>query len=232
MSKDHHILIAIDGPSASGKGMLGRLLAGALDLAYLDTGKLYRAVGREVLRRGQNPEDREVAEAVACELKSFLRPEDLDDPELGRDDVGQAASQVAYFPGVREALYALQREFAENPPSLSDGSPARGAVLDGRDIGTVICPEAEFKFYVTAPVELRAERRMKELQSKGIEVTYDAVLEDMKLRDERDSGRSAAPLRPAEDAVTIENVNLTPQQVLDTALKVVRHTCVEDRAEG
>ncbi|MEK9672187.1 MAG: (d)CMP kinase [Rhodospirillaceae bacterium] len=206
------MIIAIDGPAAAGKGTLARRLAAELGLAYLDTGLLYRATGRCVLDVGGDPEDPVAAEAAARALK----PEDLKRGDLRTDDAAQAASKVSAIPGVRAALLEFQRGFAKNPPA-----GAKGAVLDGRDIGTVVCPDAPIKLFVTASVEVRAQRRHKELQEKDPDVIYARVLEDMRERDARDSSRSVSPLEPAKDAVIVDTSDLNADQAFEKALDVI-----------
>lgn len=202
-------IIAIDGPAASGKGSLARKLAQTLGFAHLDTGLLYRRVGLDVLAQDGNPDDEEAAVKAA----KALNPHDLADPALKNDEAGVAASKVSRFQGVRDALFAFQRDFA------ATANP--GAVIDGRDIGTVICPDAPVKLFVTASTEIRAKRRLNELQSAGINATYEAVLEDMQARDARDQGRAAAPLKAAFDARLIDTSFMTPDEVLETALRIV-----------
>lgn len=214
MSAAKPAIIAIDGPAASGKGTLARTLAARLGFAHMDTGALYRAVALEVLHEGGDPAHE--ASAVAAAKTFSARPnlmELLASEALRSDVIAGAASQVAAFGGVREALLSLQRNFASNPPAW-----AKGAVLDGRDIGTRICPEAPLKLFITARDEIRAQRRRKELHSKGILVTYEAVLEDMRARDARDQSRKAAPLKPAPDAFVIDSSDLNPAQLLELAL--------------
>lgn len=216
-----HIIIAIDGPAASGKGTLARRLAEELGYAYLDTGALYRKVGYDVLQAGGDPGDVQAAIQAAEALKSRLIPQDLENPGLRTDEAGSAASQVSAVPEVRAALFDFQRDFATCPPG-----GASGVVLDGRDIGTVICPDADVKLFVTASLEIRAQRRYKELQSKGVPATYEAVLADMRMRDSRDSERSAAPLKAAGGAVVIDTSQMDASQALDTALDIVRRHIV------
>lgn len=206
------MIIAIDGPAASGKGTLSRRLAEALGFAHLDTGKLYRAVGYAVLQAGGDPADPEAAEKAARALDVAQ----LSNPELTLDHVADAASKVAAIPGVRKALLDFQRNFAKEPPGK-----AKGAVLDGRDIGTVICPDAPVKFFVTADVEIRAQRRHKELLDRGEASIYARVLEELQARDERDRNRADAPMRAADDAVTLDTSAMTPDAVLDEALRIV-----------
>ena len=208
MSRGSPLIIAIDGPAASGKGTLARRLARRFGLAHLDTGKLYRATALAVLEAGADPSDTGAAEKAAQTL-DFAR---LDDPRLLREDVARASSLVAAIPAVRAALLAAQRSFANRPPGA-----ARGAVLDGRDIGTVVCPDATVKLFLTASAETRAERRAKELRERGAAAIYDTVLEGMKERDARDSERRVAPLSAAPDAVTIDTTRLDPDQVFEQA---------------
>jgi cytidylate kinase len=206
-------VIAIDGPAAAGKGTLARRLAGILGYAYLDTGLLYRAVGMRVLRAGGDPAD----EAAATSAARALDPGDLDAPDLRSDLAGQTASMAAAIGGVRAALLAFQRAFAAQPPG---GAP--GAVLDGRDIGTVVCPDADVKLFVTASLAVRAERRLKELRQRGLAAIQEGVLRDMQERDARDSLRAIAPLQPAADAVVIDTSELDPDAVVAAALAAVR----------
>ena len=206
------MIVAIDGPSASGKGTLARRLAEALDFAYLDTGMLYRAVGAAVLAAGADPGEA----AAAVEEARTLELSDLERPGLRGEAVGQAASIVAVMPGVRGALLGLQRRFASAPPG-----GAAGAVLDGRDIGTVVCPEAEVKIFVTASLEGRARRRHKELLERGEASIYARVVQEMRARDRRDSERAAAPLRPAPDAVVLDTNELDAGDAFRAALEIV-----------
>ncbi|TCM77597.1 (d)CMP kinase [Rhodovulum steppense] len=190
--------VAIDGPAAAGKGTISRAVAAHFGFAHLDTGLLYRAVGARVLD-GLDP----VAAARS------LTAGDLDRPDLRRPDVAQAASRVAAIPEVRAALVAFQRSFAAR---------AGGAVLDGRDIGTVICPDAAVKLFVTASDLVRADRRYRELVEAGVETCLDEVLAEMRERDARDSARAAAPLKPAPDAVVLDTSELTIGQAVTAAL--------------
>jgi len=206
------LVIAVDGPAAAGKGTLARRLASHLGLAYLDTGRIYRAVARLVLDAGSAPDDEQAAVAAA----EALRPQDLERADLRDEATGEAASVVAGIPAVRTALLAFQRRFAEAPPE-----GAVGAVLDGRDIGTVVCPCATVKLYVTASPEERARRRHKELREAGVESIYSRVLADLIARDERDSGRSVAPLRPAADAVVLDTTSLNAEDAFQEALRHV-----------
>ncbi len=207
-------VIAIDGPAASGKGTLARRLAAHYRFDHLDTGSLYRAVGLAVLRAGFDGTDQN--QALVC--ARALTPDDpvLSDPALRHDDTARAASQVAAMPEVRAALLEFQHTFAARPPG------GLGAVLDGRDIGTVVCPRATAKLFVTASADVRAERRAKELQAAGHAVIVASVQEDMTARDERDSRRAVAPLRPAVDAFVLDTSALDADQAFDTALAFIR----------
>lgn len=213
------MIIAVDGPAASGKGTLARRLARHLGYAHLDSGKLYRAVGNAVLSAGGDPEDTAAATRAAKSLPATA----LDDPALLDDRVAAAASKVAAIPCVRAALLRFQQEFAENPP---DGAP--GAVIDGRDIGTVVCPKAEVKLFITADVAVRADRRHKELIARGRPIIYARVLQDLKERDARDSNRAVAPLRPARDAIKLDTSQMDPDAVFAAALAYIE----ERRTDG
>ncbi len=209
------LVIAIDGPAAAGKGTLARRLAKHYGLAFLDTGALYRAVGLAMLRAGLDPDDAEAAEKVARDLDLSL----LDDPALRGIKAGEAASKVARHPGVRKALLRFQRDFAAH-------AGERGAVLDGRDIGTVVLPDADVKLFVTASPEVRAKRRFEELRGLGRDVTFDEVLAAVRERDERDMNRTEAPLRPAADAHLLDTSELdicaafrAAREIIDAHLK-------------
>jgi cytidylate kinase len=199
------LIIAVDGPAASGKGTIARALARHYGLPHLDTGKLYRATGLATLRAGQSPSN----EAAAAAHASTLDPMLLDDPALATDEAATAASLVSAHPAVREALLARQRAFA---------AQASGAVLDGRDIGTVICPDAPAKLFVTARPEVRAQRRHAELGSTR---TYDQVLADIRARDARDSGRSTAPLLRAPDAALLDTSDLAIAAAVGQAILLI-----------
>jgi len=202
------MIVAIDGPAASGKGTLAKRIAAHFGLAHLDTGLLYRAVARDVLSLGGALDDPETAVPAARNLD----PSTLDDPALRDPGLGDAASIVARIPEVRAAILAYQRTFAQSP---------RGAVLDGRDIGTVVCPDADVKLYVTASAEVRAERRYREKIARGEPATLEAVLADIKRRDERDAGRVASPMRPAADAFLLDTTDLDIEAAFDTAVGVI-----------
>lgn len=202
------MIIAVDGPAASGKGTLARRLAQAFGLNYLDTGLIYRAVGIAVLRAGASPEDEGAAVRAARALDEAL----FDDPALRGEEAGSAASRVAAIGGVRAALLDYQRAFAARAP---------GAVLDGRDIGTVVCPGAEVKLFVTASLQKRAERRLKELLGRGVSAIPERILDDLRQRDERDSARSVAPLVAAADAELLDTTDLDADAAYGAALEIV-----------
>jgi len=202
------MIIAIDGPAAAGKGTLARRLASALNLPYLDTGLLYRAVGRLALDTGADPADPEAAARAAQNLKRT---------DLGRDDLrdsiaSKAASQVASIPAVRAALLEFQRNFGVET----------GAVLDGRDIGTIIFPNADIKLFVTADLNARAERRHAELAAKGDPITLSAVHADLAARDEADRNRQAAPLIPAPDATLFDTTHMDADTAFEKALEIIK----------
>lgn len=209
---DASLVIAVDGPAASGKGTVSRRLAGYYSLAYLDTGLLYRGVGWTLLSRNQDPSDAAIATAAAegFDLRQIA------DADIRTPDVAKAASLVAVIPGVRSALLEFQRRFSDRPPGGQ-----RGAVVDGRDIGTVVCPDAPVKLFVTASPEERARRRWKELSAREAALSYDTVLGDIKRRDARDAGRETAPMRAAEDAVLIDTTEMDPDTVFARACRVV-----------
>ena len=202
------MIIAIDGPAACGKGTLGKRVADHYGLAHLDTGTIYRAVARETLARGADPADAGAAASVARNLD----PASLADPGLRAQRLGETASVVARHPEVREALLAYQRSFSRQKP---------GAVLDGRDIGTVICPDADVKLFVTATPEERARRRFRELTQTGSPVTEAEVFDDIRRRDERDANRAAAPLVRAEDAVLLDTTNLDIDAAFRAAIELI-----------
>jgi cytidylate kinase len=203
------IIIAIDGPAAAGKGTLGRGLALDLGLALLDTGKLYRAVAFAVMERGIDPSDVPACSAVAEELE----PGWLDRGGLGGETVGQVASKVSAIPGVRAALFDFQRRFATEPRPGT-----HGAILDGRDIGTVVCPDATLKIFLIADLESRAKRRYAEAVEGGGHADLAEITASIRARDEREATRAAAPMRVADDAVVIDTSCLTPSEVLEQAV--------------
>lgn len=214
------MIITIDGPAAAGKGTLAAALAKRYRLAYFDTGMLYRAVGLEMVLQNQNPQDESVAEKVAESL-TFAKMMQLSaHPEFRGRIGGEAASKVSALPKVRSALLKMQQDFADNPV-FADGTPANGAVYDGRDTGTVVCPHADIKFFVVASPEVRATRRYNEFIAKGIQTTYQQVLDDLIARDKRDSERSTAPLKPAEDAVLLDTSTMDINQEIDAAINII-----------
>lgn len=202
------MIIAIDGPAAAGKGTLAKRLAAALGLPYLDTGILYRATAKRVLEAGADPADADAALAAAHGLSEA----DLNRNDLRDAATSKAASQVASIPAVRQALLDFQRHFGN----------AHGAVLDGRDIGTIIFPQAEVKLFVTASVQARAERRYKEFMARGEEVALEDVVADVAARDEADRTRAAAPLIPAVDAVVVDTTEMDADAAFDYALGLVK----------
>lgn len=206
------VVIAVDGPVAAGKGTLARRLAERFGYAYLDTGALYRAVGAKVLRQGGDPAD----PVIATKAAESLDESDRAAPELRSEVVGLAASKVAAIPGVRAALLEFQRRFAHQPPHGK-----AGAVLDGRDIGTVVCPDAPVKLFVTARDEVRAERRYRELVDKGENVSFERVLADLRQRDAQDQARAAAPLKPAADAHLLDTSDLAIEAAVAAAAEAV-----------
>ena len=203
------MIVAVDGPAASGKGTIAKAIARHFELPYMDTGLLYRAAALNLLESGGDPES-EFAAARACDISQI----DFDDPELKSEAVGGVASRISAYPLVRSALLERQRHFADQPG---------GAVLDGRDIGTVIAPEADAKLFVTARPEVRARRRLEEMERMGMHIGYDDVLADIRARDARDQGRTTAPLVQAEDAVLIDTSDLAVEAAIAEAISVVEH---------
>lgn len=202
------MIIAVDGPAAAGKGTVARALAAHFGYHFLDTGSLYRMVGLSTLLTGGDPSDH----IMASRMAKTLNPTIYHDEELRGEEVGAAASLVAVIPEVRAALLDLQRSFARQPP---------GAVLDGRDIGTVVCPDADVKLYITASVEVRAERRMRELNERGGEYAREEIMAEIRARDERDRTRATAPLLAAADAVVIDTSHLNIEEAVTAAIAVV-----------
>ena len=202
------LLIAVDGPAASGKGTIARALAAHFGLPHMDTGMLYRAVAVSLNRYGGDPGN----EFEAVRAVAGLAQVDADDPELRSEFAGSVASRISAYPGVRAALIDRQRDFANQ---------ARGAVLDGRDVGTVIAPHATAKLYVTASAEVRASRRLAELEARGAAAHYDDVLIDIRARDERDAGRAAAPLMQAADAELLDTSGMSIEDAIARATELV-----------
>lgn len=198
------MIVALDGPAASGKGTLARRLAKHFGFHYLDTGSLYRAVGMSVLQAGGDPSN----EAQAVAAAKALNPASISPADLKSDTAGNAASKVSVIPQVRLLLLDFQRDFSKKAP---------GAVLDGRDIGTVVCPDAPAKIFVTASLEVRVGRRIAELRAGGESVNEQRVWEDMKARDARDSDRSVSPLKPADDAYILDTSKMNADQAFETA---------------
>jgi cytidylate kinase len=200
-------LIAVDGPAASGKGTIARAIAKHFGLPHMDTGLLYRAVALNLWRWGGDP---------ASEFEALRACDDLgldpDDSELRSEPVSRIASTISAYPSVRSALLKRQQDFASQPG---------GAVLDGRDIGTVIAPDADVKLFVTATREIRADRRLKELTGRGMQAHYPDVLADLTARDERDSGRAVAPLKPAVDAILLDTSSLDPEEAIAEAVRLI-----------
>jgi CMP/dCMP kinase len=202
------MIIAVDGPSAAGKGTLARAIAKHLGYHFLDTGSLYRMVGLAMVQNGKPVTD----VAAAVRFAQSLDPLRVNDADLRTEAVAAMASQVAVVPAVRAALLDFQRQFARREP---------GAVLDGRDIGTVVCPDAELKFFVTAATDVRARRRHEELKTRGHRLDFEAVLADIQARDERDASRAAAPTKPADDAIMIDTSELDQDEVIAAVMGVI-----------
>jgi CMP/dCMP kinase len=222
VTAEHPFIIAIDGHSASGKGTLSRRLGKELGYPVLDTGLLYRAVGWLVLQSSGNLNDEKDALHAADKLHEFITGDILSNPGLREFQTDNAASVVSAYPSVRQSLFNLQRNFALHPPNN-----AKGAILDGRDIGTVICPDAAVKFFVTASAEIRAERRAKDSYGTDWTKYYPEVLEKTKERDKRDSERPTAPLIPAHDAIILDSTHDDAEAILGQALAAV-HSRLRD----
>ena len=206
------MIIAVDGPAAAGKGTLARGLAKSLNFAHLDSGALYRAVAYAMLKHGADPADREAAVAASRHLDVGL----TEAPEIRGEGVGKLASAIAKIPDLRANLLDFQRDFAHHPPH-----DAAGAVIDGRDIGTVVCPDADLKFFVIASDEARAERRALELEARGSPCDLETVRADLAERDAQDRNRATAPLRPAPDAHLLDTTELDIEAALARALEIV-----------
>ena len=200
--------IAIDGPAAAGKGTLSRLVAGAYGFHHLDTGLTYRATAKALLDAGQPLDDEAIAEKMAREVELGGLDRDI----LSKHEIGEAASKIAVMPVVRRALVEAQRRFSEKQP---------GTVLDGRDIGTVVCPDAPVKLYVTASPQVRAKRRYDEIVARGVDADFDAIFDDVRRRDERDMGRADSPLKPAEDAHLLDTSEMSIEAAFQAAKSII-----------
>lgn len=214
------MIITVDGPAAAGKGTLSSKLADKYGLAYFDTGMVYRAVGLTLLKNGTDLADVAAAENAAENL-TFMRMMELSkDKDFRSSRGGQAASIVSSYGGVRLRLLDMQRNFAKNPV-FADGTPAKGVIYDGRDTGTVICPNADVKLFITASSEVRAKRRYDEFIAKGMVADYEKVLADVKSRDERDANRKDAPMKPADDAVIMDTSDMSIDEVYNKAVEII-----------
>lgn len=211
------MIITVDGPAAAGKGTLSQKLAKKYCLAYFDTGMLYRAVGLMLLIENKSLQDIKTAEFVA-ETLTFAKMIELSKhPDFRSAKGGQAASIVSSYNGVRKRLLDMQRNFAKNPV-YADGNPAKGVIYDGRDTGTVVCPNADIKFFITAAPEVRAKRRYNEFILKGMQANFEEVLSDVKARDERDMTRKDAPMKPADDAIILDTSSMGIEEVFENAV--------------
>ncbi|MBU6234223.1 MAG: (d)CMP kinase [Alphaproteobacteria bacterium] len=210
-------IITIDGPAASGKGTLAKRLASTLGFYYLDSGAIYRLLALKILSEGLDPDNEDQCVKAARAFVPEFDPARMSIPDIRTERVSDATSRSSRFEGVRAALLEIQRGVAHNPPA-----PFKGAVLEGRDTGTVVCPDADLKIFLTATAEARAQRRTKELLSRGETVTYEAVLQNLKERDERDSTRAVAPLKPAQDAATVDTSGMDADAALGFVLDLVR----------
>ncbi|MBR4927294.1 MAG: (d)CMP kinase [Alphaproteobacteria bacterium] len=217
-------IVAIDGGAATGKGTLAKRLAESYGFAYLDTGALYRAVAYAVIQKGFEPDNEVEALKAARELPPTEMAKLQYNPVIRDEKYGIGASKCSGFTSVRQALFDFQRRFAENPRH-PDGKTADGVVMDGRDIGTVICPDADLKVFLTARAEIRAQRRLKELQLRKIYAIYEDVLSDVIARDKRDSERKSAAMKPAEDAFVLDTSDLTPDEVFATVAGELDKVC-------
>lgn len=214
------MIITIDGPASAGKGTLANSLSQKYNLAYFDTGMVYRAVGLELVLSGQSVEDEATAEKAALEL-TFPKMMELSKHKDFRSDIGgKAASVVAAQPKVRQALLKMQQDFSKYPV-FADGSKASGAVYDGRDTGTVVCPNADIKLFITASPEIRAKRRFLEYQAKGMNKSYEDVLAQIRERDARDENRAAAPLKPAVDAIIFDTSSYSAAEVFEKVCEII-----------
>ncbi len=211
---DKKIIIAIDGPSASGKGTLGRNLAKKLGYDYMDTGALYRLIAKTMIDKGIDEKDTDKIIELATNIKNSFNISQLSNPELKTDTVGILTSKISVIPEVRNILTDIQSNFANH-------NTAKGAILDGRDIGTVICPHADIKLFITATTETRAARRTKELNEKNISASYEDVLKEMQERDKRDANRDISPMKPAHDAYIINTSYIDENEVMKKVLAVI-----------
>lgn len=216
------MIITIDGPASAGKGTLASTLAEIYGLAYFDTGMVYRAVGLDLRLKNQDIENESLAEISAKELTFSKMMKLAENPEFRSSDGGVAASIVSAHPKVRAALLKMQQDFALQP-TFANGTPAKGAIYDGRDTGTVVCPDADIKFFITASPQIRAERRFKDLQNRGNETPFEKVLSDIISRDERDSNRSTAPLKPADDAIILDTSDMSIDEVVKKAQEIIEN---------
>jgi len=214
------MIITIDGPAAAGKGTLSQSLAEKYLLAYFDTGMVYRAVGLQLLKEKISLDNVAAAEQKAEQLTFPSMMELSRDKDFRSAEGGHAASVVSSYTGVRARLLDMQRNFAKNPV-YADGTPAKGVIYDGRDTGTVICPQADIKFFVTASSEVRAMRRYNEFLAKGMSTDYEKVLADVKARDERDANRKDAPMKPADDAIILDTSDMSIKEVFDKAVEII-----------
>lgn len=221
------VVVAVDGPAASGKGTLARKMAERLGYAYLDTGALYRAVALATLEMGGDPANIEDVKPAMVMAKRYLTPELLANPALRSYEVSEAASRIAALPEVRIDLLDYQRSFANNPPGN-----VGGVVLDGRDIGTVVCPEADIKFFVTAAPQERARRRFEELRKRHPYMTYEDVLADLLQRDQRDASRKMAPTIAASDAYILDTTNMPPAAALEEAVHIIHSKFLSESLPG
>ncbi len=216
------MIITIDGPAAAGKGTLAAALADKYHLAYFDTGMVYRAVGLEMRQKGLDLHNEDEAEVIARNLTFPQMIELSKNLEFRSSEGGVAASVVSAHPKVRSALLKMQQNFALNPV-FADGSSEIGVIYDGRDTGTVVCPNADVKFFITAITEVRAKRRYDELKAKGSDISLEKVMEDMKARDARDAERATAPMKPAEDAVIFDTSYFNIQEVVAKAERIIEN---------
>jgi len=220
--RENAMIITIDGPAAAGKGTVSGIIAKKYGYAYFDTGMLYRAVGLAIVLRGHKPEDKDAAIQISAGLDFPTMIKLSAHPDF-RSNVGSmAASVVSQYPKVRENLLALQRKFSKNP-KFADGTAANGVVYDGRDTGTVVFPNADLKFFITADLRERAMRRYNEYIEKDKNITFEEVFEAMKQRDEKDINRTAAPLRPAADAVIIDTTEMGINEVVSIISSMIEN---------